>query len=61
MDAVDTICTLAVAVGADFAMFVPSVRKPMLRHRVHVGGFLYKFTANLYSVVIFEYCETCFR
>jgi hypothetical protein len=28
---------LAVAMGADFAIFVPSVRKPMLRHHVHVG------------------------
>lgn len=36
-DAVDTICALAVAMGADFAYYVPSVRKPMLRHHVHVG------------------------
>ncbi|XP_024379368.1 serine/threonine-protein kinase TOR [Physcomitrium patens] len=34
-DAVDTICALAVAMGADFAYYVPSVRKPMLRHHVH--------------------------
>ena len=38
-DAVDTICALAVAMGGDFAIFVPSVRKPMQRHQLHVGYF----------------------
>lgn len=37
-DSVDTICALAVALGADFAVFVPSVRKPMQRHHVTVNA-----------------------
>lgn len=57
-DAVDTICALAVAMGADFAIFVPSVRKPMLRHHVHVGHFFYKLVTDLYSVPsMFSYLE----
>ncbi|KAG0576661.1 hypothetical protein KC19_5G097200 [Ceratodon purpureus] len=38
-DAVDTICALAVAMGGDFAIFVPSVRKPMQRHQLHHAQF----------------------
>lgn len=38
-DALDTICQLAAAMGADFATFVPSVRKPMLRHHVQHNQF----------------------
>ncbi|KDD76204.1 FAT domain-containing protein, partial [Helicosporidium sp. ATCC 50920] len=32
--AVDTICSLALAVGPDFAIFVPTVRKIMARHQM---------------------------
>ena len=46
----DTICALAVAMGADFAIFVPSVRKPMLRHHVQVRPLFYKPIVDLYSV-----------
>lgn len=35
-DAVDTICALAVTLGADFAVFLSSVRKPMQRNHVQV-------------------------
>ena len=45
----DTICALAVAMGADFAIFVPSVRKPTLRH-VQVRPLFYKPIVDLYSV-----------
>jgi len=38
-DALDAICALAVALGTDFAVFVPSVRKPMQRHHIQVCVF----------------------
>jgi FKBP12-rapamycin complex-associated protein len=38
-DALDAICALAVALGTDFAIFVPSVRKPMQRHHLQHSQF----------------------
>lgn len=60
----DTICALAVAMGADFAIFVPSVRKPMLRHHIYVGHLsetCHFFVFNTpYFLVTFERCEGIF-
>jgi hypothetical protein len=57
---VDTICALAVAMGADFAIFVPSVRKPMLRHHVHVRHFFYKLIGDL-DLILWGKHNKCFR
>lgn len=38
-DAVDAICSVAVTLGADFAFFLPSVRKLLQRHRLQHAHF----------------------
>eukprot|EP00897_Mesotaenium_endlicherianum_P005918 jgi/Mesen1/5354/ME000267S04502 len=38
-DAVDALCALAAAQGSDFAIFVPSIRKLLLRHRLQHSKF----------------------
>lgn len=35
-DAVDALCCLAHALGQDFAIFIPSIHKLLLKHRLRV-------------------------
>jgi hypothetical protein len=37
-DAMDAICALAVAMGSDFAIFIPSIRKLLHKHRLTVSA-----------------------
>lgn len=38
-DALDTICALAVALGPDFAIFIPTLRKVAAKHRLQHDWF----------------------
>jgi FKBP12-rapamycin complex-associated protein len=38
-DAVDALCCLAHALGEDFTIFIPSIHKLLLKHRLQVYAF----------------------
>nr|GMC66407.1 serine/threonine-protein kinase TOR isoform X1 [Ipomoea batatas] len=39
-DAVDALCCLAHALGEDFTIFIPSIHKLLVKHRLQVSSFL---------------------
>lgn len=39
-EAMDAICALAGAMGSDFAIFIPSIRKLLHKHRLTVSAML---------------------
>jgi FKBP12-rapamycin complex-associated protein len=39
-DAVDALCCLAHALGEDFTIFIPSIHKLLLKHRLRVCAYL---------------------
>lgn len=49
-DAVDALCCLAQALGEDFTVFIPSIHKLLLKHRLRV--FLLSDNINLFIMSI---------
>lgn len=50
-NAVDALCCLAHALGEDFTIFIPSIHKLLLKHRLRVL-FLYLIVANIFFINI---------
>ena len=53
-NAVDALCCLAHALGEDFTIFIPSIHKLLLKHRLRVL-FLFLIIANVFFYKYFNF------